>query len=344
MQCLFVSIAESRRNVCAIVWRIRRRGRQRYVKSPVLLVQEASFRTQGSTSTLSSTLCPQAGQNRKVSTSTLLGIGARNFFQLIKRSVLNQLDSDSISKLRKISVSALIFRIRQISSYLTFSKLFSSMSYLAGASNLKGSPGRKLVAAGVVGAVAVIALIVGVMVIQTGSNVSLYTTTSSLSPSSTSARTRSSSSSQSTTSHSSMTSTSYSGPTGILGVSLTDPPIVPPGVSAVYITYSSVQVHVGDAGNQDGWYTVADAGSVDLMSLLNVSLTLGSAQVQTGVFNLISFNISSAAITLNGLNQTAYVPANRISVPIRGRNIRHQRKHFRSAGRSKSRSRSIPEW
>src|ERR1700730_1981571 len=54
------------------------------------------------------------------------------------------------------------------------------------------------------------------------------------------------------------------------------------------------------------------------MSLLNVSLTLGSAQVQTGVFNLLSFNITKAAITLNGANQTAYVPANRISVPIVG--------------------------
>ena len=194
------------------------------------------------------------------------------------------------------------------------------MLYLADASsNVKGGPGRKLIAAGVVGAVAVIALIVGVMVIQTGSSVSLLTTTSSLSSSSSSTRAGTSSrttSSSSTTSSS--TSSTYSGPTGILGVSLTDPPIVPPGVSAVYISYSSVQVHVGDAGNQDGWYTVADSGSVDLMSLLNVSLTLGSAQVQTGVFNLLSFNITTAAITLNGVNQTAYVPANRISVPIVG--------------------------
>jgi hypothetical protein len=86
----------------------------------------------------------------------------------------------------------------------------------------------------------------------------------------------------------------------------------------VYIAYSSIQMHVSDAGNQSGWYTIADSGSIDLMSLINVSLTLGSAQVQTGVFNLISFNITSAEITLNGVNQTAYVPANRINVPIDG--------------------------
>ena len=190
------------------------------------------------------------------------------------------------------------------------------MLYLADASGVK--PGRKIVAAGIVGAVAVIALIVGVMVIQTGSSVSLFTTTSSLSSSTEGSTRVSSSNSQTTNSSATTSSSTYSGPTGILGVSLTDPPIVPPGVSAVYISYSSVQVHVSGAGNQDGWYTVADSGSVNLMSLLNVSLTLGSAQVQTGVFNLISFNITSAAITMNGVNQTSYVPANRITVPIVG--------------------------
>jgi hypothetical protein len=52
--------------------------------------------------------------------------------------------------------------------------------------------------------------------------------------------------------------------------------------------------------------------------VINVSLTLGSSEVVTGVFNLIAFNITSAAVTINGANQTAYVPANRINVPIIG--------------------------
>lgn len=183
---------------------------------------------------------------------------------------------------------------------------------------------RKLIVLGAVAAVLVVSLIVGMMFIQTGSNVSEVTTNNS---SSTAATTSPSSSSQSPSSSSSSstvvstiqtTTSTYTGPTGILGVSLTDPPIVPPGVTDVYITYSSVQVHVSNAGNEDGWYVVADSGSVDLMSLVNVSLTLGSAEVQTGDFNLISFNITSAAVTLDGVNQTAYVPANRINVPIIG--------------------------
>jgi hypothetical protein len=163
----------------------------------------------------------------------------------------------------------------------------------------------------------------GMTYLQSGANVSevsISTTTFTYSPSSSITQVGSSSSSSSTgvtTSTGSSTPTYY-GPTGVLGVSLTDPPIVPPGVTNVYISYSSVEVHVSNAGNDDGWYQVADSGSVDLMSLINVSLTLGSAEVQTGIFNLIAFNITSAAITMNGANVTAYVPANRISVPIVG--------------------------
>jgi len=175
---------------------------------------------------------------------------------------------------------------------------------------------RPVFVAGIIGAAIVITLMFGVTFLQAGSNVnevSVSSTTSNLSSYSTVTQVGSSSSSTGSTS-----SNTYYGPTGILGVSLTDPPIVPAGVTDVFISYSSIEVHIADAGNQDGWYQVADAGSVDLMSLINVSLTLGSAPVQTGVFNLISFNITSAGITLNGVNETAYVPANRINLPIVG--------------------------
>jgi hypothetical protein len=177
---------------------------------------------------------------------------------------------------------------------------------------------KKAFLAGVLGAVLVIALILGVMFIQSGMGVGEVSLSSS-STSSTSSSTGGSST-QSTASSTTLvtSSSSYSGPTGILGVSLTDPPIVPPGVTDVYISYSSIQVHVADAGNEDGWYEVADSGSVDLMSLLNVSLTLGSGLVQTGVFNLVAFNITSATVTVSGVNESAYVPANRINVPIVG--------------------------
>src|SRR5579872_1140864 len=181
---------------------------------------------------------------------------------------------------------------------------------------------RPIFIAGIVGTAIVITLMLGVSFLQAGSNVSevsISSTASALSSTSSSTtRITQLGSSSSTTSSGTNSSYTYYGPTGVLGVSLTDPPIVPAGVTDVFISYSSIDVHVADAGNQDGWYQVADAGSVDLMSLINVSLTLGSAQVQTGVFNLISFNITSAGVTINGVNATAYVPANRISLPIVG--------------------------
>jgi hypothetical protein len=104
--------------------------------------------------------------------------------------------------------------------------------------------------------------------------------------------------------------------TGVLAVQITDPPNVPANVTDVYITYSDIQVHVDNAGNQSGWYTIAKSGEIDLMKVINVSLTLGSAPVQSGTYNLVRFDIISASVTFNGKNVSAYVPSNQITVPI----------------------------
>lgn len=104
--------------------------------------------------------------------------------------------------------------------------------------------------------------------------------------------------------------------TGTLSAQLTDPPNVPDGVSHVYVDYSDVQVHASGIANDSGWFTIANSGSIDLMSIINVSVTLGSALVSTGLFTLVKFDISSASITYSGQNYTALVPNNQISVPI----------------------------
>ncbi|MHB1909103.1 MAG: DUF4382 domain-containing protein [Nitrososphaerales archaeon] len=106
--------------------------------------------------------------------------------------------------------------------------------------------------------------------------------------------------------------------TGTLGIQLTDPPTVPPGVTSVYISYSEMDVHVAGAGNQSGWYQVAPAGEIDLMSILNTSITLGSAPVTTGEFNAIGFNITSATVTVNGVNQSAFISSHKLLVPLVG--------------------------
>ncbi|MGI0078821.1 MAG: DUF4382 domain-containing protein, partial [Nitrososphaerales archaeon] len=105
---------------------------------------------------------------------------------------------------------------------------------------------------------------------------------------------------------------------GTLGVQLTDPPIVPAGVTDVYISYSEMAVHVAGAGNYSGWYQVAPKGEIDLMSVLNTSITLGSSQVKTGTYNALGFNITSAQVTVNGKNQSAFVSSSHLIVPLVG--------------------------
>ena len=105
---------------------------------------------------------------------------------------------------------------------------------------------------------------------------------------------------------------------GTVDILLTDPPNVPTGVTAVYVTYSNVAVHVSGAGNQSGWTNSNTAGTIDLIKMVNISTTIASIKVTTGVYNALRFNISSAAVTFNGKNYTAFVPRALLTVPIPG--------------------------
>ncbi len=117
-------------------------------------------------------------------------------------------------------------------------------------------------------------------------------------------------------SQSTESTTSPSGATGMLAAQITDPPNLPNGVTHVYISYSDIQVHAAGVANNSGWYTVANSGTVDLMSVVNMSMTLGSSLVSVGLFDVVKIDISSAWITYFGHNTNAVVPLNQISVPI----------------------------
>src|SRR5713226_9294075 len=112
--------------------------------------------------------------------------------------------------------------------------------------------------------------------------------------------------------------TTSSGAPGTLSVLLTDPPHVPLGVTKVYISYSNLEVHVSEAGNQSGWTLLKPSGSIELLGTVNVSQTISSAKISTGYYNLLRFNISSAQVTYDGKNYTAFVPTSELTVPIIG--------------------------
>jgi len=104
---------------------------------------------------------------------------------------------------------------------------------------------------------------------------------------------------------------------GRLEVSVTDPPRDWGDASNIYIRFSEVKVHRANAGNETGWYTVADEGGwIDMMSTLNSSAALGAGNLQAGKYNLVWFTVEEAIVTVDGVNNTATVQSGTFKVSI----------------------------
>lgn len=196
----------------------------------------------------------------------------------------------------------------------------------------------KAVTAGALGLVLALAVIAGSALflpsanhtstsatVVTQSSESSQTTQSSPTQAQSSESSQSSQSAQSSessqTSQSSQASQTSSGgadQAGTVDVLLTDPPTLPTGVTAVYVTYSNVAVHVSGAGNQSGWTNSNTTGTINIVSLVNVSSTIATIKVTQGDYNALRFNISSALVTYNSKNYTAFVQGALLTVPIPG--------------------------
>jgi len=100
-------------------------------------------------------------------------------------------------------------------------------------------------------------------------------------------------------------------------ISLTDPPDVPTGTSALVVTYSSVGVDVSGAGSSSGWIYSNTSGSVDLMSLVNVSQAIATVNVPANAtINAVRFDATSATITINGTTSNVTVPSSYITAVV----------------------------
>jgi len=104
---------------------------------------------------------------------------------------------------------------------------------------------------------------------------------------------------------------------GILSLLLTDPPSVPSGVSAVYLTYSSIAVHASGF-NDSGWVSFSGAGTIDTLKLVNLSQTISSAVVPSLTYDRVEFNISEVEVEYLGTNYTVAVASSNLVVPIIG--------------------------
>ena len=104
---------------------------------------------------------------------------------------------------------------------------------------------------------------------------------------------------------------------GSLSIMLTDPPSVPAGVTAVYVTYSSIGVHAVGLGDS-GWIWTGEDGTIETMGLVNFSQTISVGDVPSGSYNLVAFLVSSAEVTYDGANVSATVNSGRLNIPIPG--------------------------
>ncbi|MDE1873832.1 MAG: ArsR family transcriptional regulator [Candidatus Micrarchaeota archaeon] len=101
--------------------------------------------------------------------------------------------------------------------------------------------------------------------------------------------------------------------------SLTDPPTVPNGTQALNISYSSIQARYVGANNASAWVSGSGNGSLDLMALVNSSQVIGSGSVPVNsTINLLSFDINSAYIVINGTRYNVTVPSGSLTVPVTG--------------------------
>ena len=102
---------------------------------------------------------------------------------------------------------------------------------------------------------------------------------------------------------------------GLLSVMLTDPPSVPDGVTAVYISYSGMAVHAEGFGD-GGWVAVSGAGTVDTLKLIILSQTISTGVIPSLTYDVIRFNITGASVEFMGKNYSAKVSSGTITVPF----------------------------
>ena len=103
-------------------------------------------------------------------------------------------------------------------------------------------------------------------------------------------------------------------------IAMTDPAELPANTTSLYISYSSFKILYFNSNHSAGTLTVNSSGSINLLSLLNVSKVLAVANLPlNSSVKEIQFTVVSANATINGTTQsvkvaspivTATVPAN----------------------------------
>jgi len=100
---------------------------------------------------------------------------------------------------------------------------------------------------------------------------------------------------------------------------LTDPPEVPNGTQSLNITYSNVYVHI-TGPNATRWVSANTSGKLDLLTIVNISKTIGSVVIpKNTTIDMMKFNITSASISINNTAYPVALPNSTVLVHIAGR-------------------------
>jgi hypothetical protein len=102
--------------------------------------------------------------------------------------------------------------------------------------------------------------------------------------------------------------TLLSAPTGTVSIYIKD---APADWKHVNVTFSEVNIHQAGAANDSGWQTLSiKNGTMDLVSLTNVSELLASANVSVGKYTQIRFVVTSVTgVMVNGTSVVFTVPS-----------------------------------
>jgi hypothetical protein len=103
-------------------------------------------------------------------------------------------------------------------------------------------------------------------------------------------------------------------------ISIRDPPQQPydPSIQAIYVTFTSIDIHTANAASDSGWHTITTGATVNLFTVLNASKVLDKASLPAGKYTELRFNVSKVVVTKSGVNVTYTIPSGSLKIPITG--------------------------
>ncbi len=118
---------------------------------------------------------------------------------------------------------------------------------------------------------------------------------------------------------------------GTVTLSITDPPQAnnassqhyDPSILHIYMTLTEIDIHQAGIGstNSTGWTSIVVGfpATVDMISVLNSSRTLGSANLATGTYDQVRFPVTTAIVTFSTVGNVTYtIPGGMVRVSIDG--------------------------